>query len=78
MDKDFRELAKQIVDGDVDINPDIMDYISERLFDEDSQIDAITMVLEEFGITTAEDFEEEFMEQLEEGSGPMLALIGTN
>lgn len=76
MENEIRKLAKQIVDGDVDINTDIMDYISERVFDEDSQIDAISDVLEEFGITTAEDFEEEFMEQLEEGSGPILALIG--
>lgn len=76
MENEIRKLAKQIVDGDVDINPAIMDYVSERVFDEDSQIDAISDVLEEFDITTAEDFEEEFMEQLEEGSGPMLALIG--
>lgn len=75
---DYTELAKEIVEssGDYIVDPEVMDYISDKIFDADTQIEVIAEICEEFEIGSAEDFEVEFLAQMEEHCGPMLDMIG--
>lgn len=74
----YTDLATEIVEGtgDYSVDADVMDYISEKIFDADTQIEVIADICEQYNITSAEDFESEFLTQLEEHAGPMLEMIG--
>ena len=72
----YVELARQIVEGDASVDPNVMDYISDKIFDEDTQVEVIAKMCEESGFNTAEDFEAEMQMQLDEGFGPLLDMIG--
>lgn len=72
----YEEIAKEIVEGDITIATEIIDYMEDKgFFDQASQINLIKKCFEVFDFTSADDFEDTFLEELEDGEGPMLDLL---
>lgn len=78
--EEIMELARDIVEGTSDyaIDDSIMDYISEKYFDAEAQIEVVAEILEATDIDTVEDFETAFLNDLADGEGPILAILNNS
>lgn len=74
--ENYTEIAKGIVEGDIDIDGQIFEYMEDKgFFDQATQINLIKLCFEEFNFSSAEEFEDTFLEELEDEEGPLLSLL---